>query len=68
MYIAKTSRHGIYWSAFLLEKTWDSEMESHSIEIISYKKHLFRWAANRWLNKELSRVLFSRHELEIIDG
>jgi hypothetical protein len=68
MYIAKTSKHGVYWNAELLEKTWDSEIESHRIKIISSNKHFFRWAANRWLNKELSRILFSRHELEIIDG
>lgn len=68
MYVAKFNRSGIVWTVTLLEKQWSESMLSHEVSEICKKKFVFHSSGYRWINKEISKHLFTRHELEIIDG
>lgn len=68
MYVAKFDRNGVKWTVTLFEKRWSKEMLSHEVTAIASKKFIFHSRGYRWINKEISRHLFTQHELEIING
>lgn len=68
MYVAKFVRRGIIIRATLFQKVWVDEMNSHQIEEITHKNFIFRFSAIHWLDREITRILFEQHQLEIIDG
>lgn len=67
MYVAKITKSGLIFYAELFEKQWSEEMLSNKIKQISNKKFLFRCSAYNWINAEISRILFTKRELDIID-
>ena len=67
MYVAKITRSKLILHAQLLEKQWSEEMLSNKVDAISSKKFLFRYFAYKWINAEISRSLFMKKKLEIID-
>jgi hypothetical protein len=68
MYVAKFHRNGVKWTVTLFEKSWSKAMLTHEVQEISSKNFVFHSSAYRWINKEISKHLFTKHELEIIDG
>lgn len=67
MYVAKITRSKLILHAQLFEKQWSEEMLSNKVDAISSKKFLFRYFAYKWINAEISRSLFMKKKLEIID-
>lgn len=68
MYVAKFTRIGIRWEVVLFEKRWSETMLSHEIEMINKKGFFFHSRGYRWVNREIAKILFRQHKLEIIDG
>lgn len=67
MYIAKLVKNKIFFHAIVLEKKWSEEILSNKIKIISERKFLLRCSAYKWMNAEITRDLFMKKKLEIID-
>ena len=67
MYVARITRSKLILHAQLFEKQWSEEMLSNRISAISSKRFLFRYFAYKWVNAEISRNLFMKKKLEIID-
>jgi hypothetical protein len=67
MYVAKITRSKIILVASVFEKYWSEEMLSNSVTLIGRKKFLLRFSAYKWVNAEISRSLFRKKQLEIID-
>lgn len=67
MYVAKIIKNGLVFHATLFEKSWSEEMLSNSVNLVSEKSFLFRSSAYKWMNAEISRNLFMKKKLEIID-
>jgi hypothetical protein len=68
MYVAKFTRGRIRWEITLFEKRWSETMLSHEIQIVNKKSFFFHFSGYRWVNKEIAKILFRQHKLEIIDG
>jgi hypothetical protein len=68
MHVAKFTRSGIRWEVTLFEKRWSDTMLSNEIEMVNKKTFLFHSSGYRWVNKEIAKILFRQHKLEIIDG
>lgn len=68
MYVAKFHRNGVKWTVTLFEKSWSKAMLTHEVQEIASKNFVFHSSGYRWINKEISKHLFTNHELEIIDG
>ena len=68
MHVAKFTKKGIRWEVVLFEKRWSEIMLSNEIEIINKKGFFFHSSGYRWVNKEIAKILFRQHKLEIIDG
>lgn len=68
MYVIKIVRDSILINASLYEKYWSEEMLSNNFNLINSKNFLFRFSAHRWINKQVCQELFTKKELEIIDG
>lgn len=68
MYVAKFSRKGVRWQVTLFEKFWSEEMLSNQIEPIKNKSFFLCSSGHRWINKEIARMLFEQHKLEIVNG
>lgn len=67
MYVAKITKYGLIFHAELLEKQWSEEILSNNIKKISNKNFFFRSSAYKWINSEISKTLFIKRELDIID-
>lgn len=67
MYVAKIIKSKLIFHAIVFEKHWSEEMLSNNIKIISQKKFLLRCSAYKWINAEITRDLFVKKKLEIID-
>lgn len=67
MYVAKITKNKLVLHAHLFEKQWSEELLSNKIQTISEKKFIFRSSAYKWINAELSRILFIKRELDIVD-
>ncbi len=67
MYVAKLVKNKLIFHATVLEKHWSKEMLSNSVNIISEKSFLSRRSAHKWINAEITRDLFMKKRLEIID-
>lgn len=67
MYVAKIIRYGIILEASVFEKEWSEEMLSNNIVLIKKKNFLLRFFAYRWVNAEITKILFTKKQLEIID-
>lgn len=67
MYVAKLIKNKLVFNAILIEKYWSDSMYSNTVRIVSQKKFLFRRSARKWINAEISRDLFIKKKLEIID-
>lgn len=68
MYVAKFDREGILWRVTVFEKEWSNLMYTHEVSEIATKRFVFHNSGYRWINKEVSRNLFEKHRLEIING
>ena len=68
MYVAKFFKKNIFWNVNLFEKQWSETMLNHEVKILNQKKFLFHFNGYRWVNKEICKLLFKQHKLEIIDG
>lgn len=68
MYVARFNKNRFFWQVTLFEKKWSEVMLSHEIEMINKKTFLFHSSGYRWVNKEVAKILFRQHKLEIIDG
>jgi hypothetical protein len=68
MYVAKFTRSGLLWEVTLFEKRWSETMLSHEIEMVNKRRFIFHSSGYRWVNKEVAKILFRQHKLEIIDG
>ena len=68
MYVAKFDRDKILWRVTLFEKRWSELMLSNEISQIKSKNFFLHSSGYRWLNKEMARIMFEQHKLEIIDG
>jgi hypothetical protein len=68
MYVARFKRKGMRWKVSLFEKRWSDSMYSNEISELKNKSFFFRTSAQRWINKEMRRIMFEQHKLEIIDG
>lgn len=67
MYVKKLVKNKLILHATVFEKYWSEEILSNKVEPISQKKFLLRCSAHRWMNAEISRNLFMKKKLEIID-
>jgi hypothetical protein len=68
MYVARFSRNGLRCRVVILEKHWSKEMLTNEATIINEKRFFLHSSGYRWMNKEIARILFEQHKLEIIDG
>ena len=68
MYIAKFNRDGFLWRVTVFEKRWSESMLSNELIEINSKLFFFHFSGYRWINSEMSRILFDQHKLEIING
>lgn len=67
MYVAKILKHRVLFHATLFEKYWSEQMLSNTVQVICQKRFVFRSSARRWINSEISKDLFNKKKLEIID-
>jgi len=68
MYVAKITRAGIRCKTTLFEKNWSEEMSSYEIKEIKSKYFFMHSSGYRWINREMARIMFEQHRLEIVDG
>lgn len=68
MYVAKFYRRGLRLNVTMFEKKWSEQMLTHEVTMISNKSFFFSSSGYRWINKEIARIMFEQHKLEIIDG
>jgi hypothetical protein len=68
MFVAKFDKEGILWRVTIFEKNWCEEVFSNEVKQVQSKKFLFHSSGYRWINKEICKRLFDKHELEIING
>lgn len=68
MYVAKFDKEGIFWTVTVLEKVWSDVILSHEVKEIRSKRFLFHQTGYRWIEKEICKSLFYKHQLEIING
>ena len=68
MYVARFDRSGLLWNVTVFEKKWSEGILSHEVKEIKSKNFLFHYRGYRWLEKEICRSLFYKHQLEIING
>lgn len=66
MYVQKFSRHRILWKAIVFEKTWSDEMMANVVAEIDSKKFLTRSHAKRWANAQITKDLFQKKKLQIL--
>ena len=68
MYIAKFNRDDFLWRVTIFEKRWSESMLSNELIEVNSKLFFFHFSGYRWINREISRILFDQHKLEIING
>lgn len=68
MYVAKFSRDLIFWKVTIFEKRWSELMLSNELFEINQKIFILHSSGYRWINSEMSRILFDQHKLEIVNG
>lgn len=68
MYVAKFTRKKLRWNVTIFEKNWSDQMLTHEVTILNNKSFFLSSSGYRWINKEIARIMFEQHKLEIIDG
>jgi protein associated with RNAse G/E len=68
MYLAKFDKRGLLWEITIFEKRWSDTMLSNELIKINTRLFIFHYSGYRWINREMSRLLFDKHKLEIING
>jgi hypothetical protein len=68
MYVAKFDKEKFLWRVTIFEKRWSELILSNEISEIKNKTFFFHSSGYRWMNKEMSRIMFEQHKLEIING
>jgi len=68
MYVVKFNRDSIFWIVTIFEKRWSESMNSNELIEINRKVFIFHSSGYRWINSEMSRILFEQHKLEIVNG
>jgi hypothetical protein len=68
MYVAKFNRDSIFWIVTIFEKRWSESMLSNELIEINRKVFILHSSGYRWINSEITRILFDQNKLEIVDG
>jgi hypothetical protein len=68
MYVAKFNRDSIFWIVTIFEKRWSESMLSNELIEINRKVFILHASGYRWINSEMTRILFDQHKLEIVNG
>ncbi len=68
MYKIKIFRDGIRITAAVMEKIWLEHMQSHKIVDYGTRRFWTKRRARKWSERQIIKILFEKHELELIDG
>jgi hypothetical protein len=68
MYIAKFNKDDFLWRVTIFEKRWSESILSNELVEIESKLFFFHFSGYRWINSQISKILFDQHKLEIING
>ena len=52
----------------IFEKRWSESMHSNELIEINKKVFILHSSGYRWINSEMTRILFDQHKLEIVNG